>query len=145
MPLYGPCSWNILVHRCFEASDSGSRNRDFIVLFTQKTWLCSKSESEVTGADGEGEHLIAVGTAVSSRPPHRSVREYTNSYGSSFRSGVKPDVWPRVDGSTWGREHLGTGALGDTHKPEPISPSLTPSDFDAVYLWDVFSFFGKTI
>ena len=37
------------------------------------------------------------------------------------------------------------GALGDTHKPEPISPSLTPSDFDAVYLWDVFSFFGKTI
>ena len=45
-------------------------------------------------------------------------------------------------GDTW--EHL-VGAFGDTHKPEPISPSLTPSDFDAVYLWDVFSFFGKTI
>ena len=40
---------------------------------------------------------------------------------------------------------IGGIALGETHKPEPISPSLTPSDFDAVYLWDVFSFFGKTI
>ena len=63
MPLYGPCSWNILVHRCFEASDSGSRNRDFIVLFTQKTWLCSKSESEVTGAFGD-THKVKTGVRL---------------------------------------------------------------------------------
>ena len=30
-------------------------------------------------------------------------------------------------------------ALGDTHKPEPISPNLTPSDFDAVYRWPFFT------
>ena len=73
---------------------------------------------------GRGEHLIAVGTAVSSRPPHRSVREYTNSYGSSFRSGVKPDVWPRVDDTRFWQMNSHQPSHS---RPSPLAPLLTAS------------------
>ena len=70
------------------------------------------------------KHVIAVGTAVSSRPPHRSVREYTNSYGSSFRSGVKPGVWPRVDDTRFWQMN----SHQPSHScPSPLASLLTAS------------------
>ena len=90
--------------------------------------------------------LDGVGEQNYVRYQQRHQSNITYVVGGALGDTHKPAMqWEHLEWEHLGMGALGMGALGDTHKPEPISPSLTPSDFDAVYLWDVFSFFGKTI